>query len=259
MEESSITISTPGVIFATFFETLLPFVLAFIWIRKNNGKIRYILIGIGGFIGSVLIESIFISLITKKFGKDSSILVLITGISPGLFEETGKYLLIKCIYSQEKIKNNSISYGIGHGGIESFMIGMSLLANIFAKDALIENGALKKSISFSFCLMSAFERLFAITLQISLSILNYKAIKDKKIIFYFYAIILHDLIDLFAILYQKGILESIYVVELIIGLLSFSIFYYAYNLYINLDEKEKEKEKSIPLEDKKESSINKID
>ena len=258
MEESSrnITVSTPGIIFATFFETLLPFVLAFIWIRKNNGKIYYILIGIGGFISSVLIESIFISLITKKFGKDSSFLTLITVISPGLFEETGKYLMIKYIYSKEKIKNNSVSYGIGHGGIESFMIGMSLLANIFAKDTLIEKGVLKKSINFSFYLMSAFERLFAITLQISLSILNYKANKDKKIIFYFYAIILHDFIDLFAILYQKGILESIYIVELIIGFLSFSIFYCAYNLYINMDEKEKEK---IQLDNKKESSGNKID
>ena len=133
------------------------------------------------------------------------------------------------------------------------MIGISLLANIFAKDVLIEKGTLKKTITFSICLMSAFERVFAIALQISLSILNYKANKDINIIFYFYAIILHDLIDLFAILYQKGIIKSIYVVALIIGLLSFSIFYYAYNLYINMDEKEKEKEKIIPLEDKKES------
>ena len=105
--------------------------------------------------------------------------------------------------------------------------------------------------------MSAIERLFAIAIQISLSILNYKANKDKKIFFYFYAIILHDFIDLFAILYQKGLIESIYIVELIIGISSFYIFYYAYNLYINMDEneneKEKEKETVIALEDKKES------
>ena len=87
---------------------------------------------------------------TKNFEKDSSILTLITGISPGLFEETGKYLLIKYIYSQEKIKNNSVSYGIAHGGIESFMIGISLLANIFAKDVLIEKGTLKKVLLFQF-------------------------------------------------------------------------------------------------------------
>ena len=257
MAESSkdITVSGPGIICATLFETLLPFVLAFIWISKFNGRICYIFIGIGGFIGSVLIESIFISLISKQFEKDSFILTLITGISPGLFEETGKYLLIKYIYSQEKIKNNSVSYGIGHGGIESFMIGIAFLANIFAKDILIEKGALKKSITFSFCLMSAIERLFAIAIQISLSILNYKANKDKKIFFYFYAIILHDFIDLFAILYQKGLIESIYIVELIIGISSFYIFYYAYNLYINMDENENEKEKEtvIALEDKKES------
>ena len=48
------------------------------------------------------------------------------------------------------IKKNSVSYGIGHGGIESFMIGIAFLANIFAKDILIEKGALKKVLLFHF-------------------------------------------------------------------------------------------------------------
>ena len=97
-----------------------------------------------------MIESIFIFLIAKLFGKGSTIFNIIAGISPGLFEETGKYLLIKYIDSKEKLKNNAVSYDIGHGGIESFMIGMSLLVNIFAKDVLIEQGALKQSFTFHF-------------------------------------------------------------------------------------------------------------
>ena len=255
MVESSkdITVSVPSVLFSTIFVTLLPIVLGFIWIRKYNGRICYILIGVGGFIGSVAIESIFLLLMTKIFGKDSIIFNIIGGISPGLFEETGKYLLIKYIYSKEKLKNNSVSYGLGHGGIESIMVGISLLANIFAKDVLIEQGVLKQSVTFSWCLMGVCERIFAIALQISLSIINYKAIRDQNINFYFLAIILHDFIDFFAILYHKGILKSLYVVELIFGILAFSVFWYAYNFYVKCDEKESEK--IIPLEDKKESSL----
>ena len=255
MVESSndITVSVPSVIFGTIFETLLPIVLGFIWIRKYNGRICYIFKGVGGFVGSVMIESIFLFLMTKFFGKGSTIFNIIAGISPGLFEETGKYLLIKYIYSKEKLKNNAVSYGIGHGGIESYFVGMSLLANIFAKDVLIEQGALKQSITFSGCLLGVCERISAITLQISLAIINYKAIREQNIHFYFLAIILHDLIDFFAILYQKDILTSLFVVELFIGILAVSVFWYAYNLYSNYDEQEVEK--IMPLEDKKEPSI----
>ena len=89
--------------------------------------------------------------------------------------------------------------------------------------------------------MGVCERRSAITLQISLAILNYRAIRDKNIIFYFLAIILHDFIDLFAILYQKGILTSLFVVELIIGILAFSVFWYSYKIYVNYYEKDTEK------------------
>jgi uncharacterized membrane protein YhfC len=255
MAESSkdFTVCTFGVIFASLFETMFPIILGLISIKKYNGKTSNILKGVSGFVVSVMIESLFLYSVSLLFGKESTIFYLIAGISPGLFEETAKYLLIKYIYSKEKQKIISISYGIGHGGIESFMTGIVVSLNIFAKDTLIEKGALTGNVTFIMCIMSALERLFAISIQISLSVVNYKAIREQNINYYIFAIILHDIIDGVAFLNKKGIVTSIYILELIIGIYSLCYAWYAYNLYINFIEKEEEI--NIPLEDKKESSI----
>ena len=131
-------------------------------------------------------------------------------------------------------------------------MGIIFLANIFAKDVLIEKGAIKENITFFICIMSVLERLFAISIHISLSVVNYKAIREQNINYYIFAIILHDIIDCVAFLNKKGIVTSIYILELIIGIYSLCLAWYAYNLYINFIEKDEEK--NIPLEDKKESS-----
>ena len=131
---------------------------------------------------------------------------------------------------------------------------MSLFVNIFAKDTLIQNGVLKESVTFLVALMSVVERLFAFILQISLSVVNYKAVRDQIIKFYIFAIIIHDVIDLLPLIKLKGILTSIYVIELIVCIYSSCISWFAYNIYRNFEEKSEEK--IIPLEDKKDSSIN---
>ena len=88
-----ITVYTPGVIMAFTFEFFLPIVLSFLWIKYHNGKIKYILIGIEGFILSVGCESIFIAIIQLYIVKNTTIFNLITRICLGLFEEYKKYLL----------------------------------------------------------------------------------------------------------------------------------------------------------------------
>ena len=226
-----ITINVPGIIFAFFFEVFQPFLLSFIWIKYFKGKIFPIIIGIIGFISSVGIESIFLILISKLTGKTSTIFYLFAGLFPGLFEETGKYISLKYLLSKEINNKISISYGIGHGGIESITIGISLLSNILAKDTLIEQGILKENITLFICLMGIVERIFSIMLQISLSVIIFKAIKDKKIKYYILAIILHDGVDLIAILKVKGFLSSIILTELMIGIYSFFLSFYAYKLY----------------------------
>ena len=243
-----ISISFPGIVFAFFFEICLPLIISIYSIKYYKGKIFYFLIGIAGFVSSVGIESIMLFIIAKFVDKTSVAFYCFAGISPGLFEETGKYIYLNYLNSKEKKKSISINYGIGHGGIECFMVGLNLLTNLFAKDQLIKQGILKDDITIYICLMSIIERVFAIVMQISLSIIVYKSINEKKFIFYLLAIILHDGVDLIVLLKHKGFLTSIYTTEFIVGIFSFYLSFYAYNLYNNLSE---EKIKEISKEDKK--------
>lgn len=253
---SEITISSPGLVLASGFEILLPFILSFIWIKKYNATISPILIGIIGFIGSVFVEGLFALLLTQIFDKNSIIITIIGRISPGLFEETGRYICLSYIFSNNKLKNVSVSYGIGHGGIESIFIGLIFATGLFTKDVLIEKGYLNESITLYTCLISICERLFAVIIHISLSVIVYKAVKEKVIIYYIASIIIHDLIDFFPFLRNKKIINSIIIIEIIIGLLSICLGYYSHKLYINLEEiKEEENVNLIPLANMKESSL----
>ena len=245
-----ITIDRTGVIISFLFVFLLPLISIFIWIRNYNGQIKSFLIGIAGFFSSVTLESLFLSSLTLFIDKNSNLFYTFAGLSPGIFEETGKYLLIKYLYSTNKHKSISVSYGIGHGGIESMMIGINLLAFLFLKDKLIEIGALKENITLFICLMNIVERSFAFILQISLSVVIYKAIKENNLFFYILAIFIHDVIDLMPLLKLKGIISSIALIEIIVGFYSICISFIAYKLYNNFDEK---KEK---LKDEKEEELN---
>ena len=256
MSESSheITISTSGMIISSFFEIFFPFILSFIWIRSFYGKLTCILMGIAGFLVSVTCETIFISLMSAIFG-NKFIFYIILGISPGIFEETGRYFCLKYLLSKNKEQNNiSVSYGIGHGGIESILIGISLIINFLNKDRLIKDGDITQNISFLFYIMSAWERFFSILFHISASVFVFKAVKEKNINFFIISIIIHDVTDLFALLYKNNIL-NIFLVELIIAIISTIFAYYAYNIYKNqgFEKEDKKEEKIYMLEEKKEN------
>ena len=180
-----ITVNAPGVILSFIFELFTPLTASFIWINYYNGRLKCILFGVLGFFISVILETLFLSFITYHIDKNSDIFYAFTGISPGVFEETGRYIFLKYLLSSDKNKNISVSYGIGHGGIECIIIGFSFLSYLFIKDKITEKGGLKESITFFTGVMSASERLFSFILQISLSVIIYKAIKEKKFHFIF--------------------------------------------------------------------------
>ena len=106
-------------------------------------------------------------------------------ISPRLFEETGRYIVLRYLFSKDQQKNISISYGIGHGGIESILIWFTVLSNLLVKDTLIKNGLLKENITFFVFLMSATERLCAVICHISFSVWFLKQLRKKKCLLYF--------------------------------------------------------------------------
>ena len=114
----------------------------------------------------------------------------------------------------------SIAYGIGHGGIEiiitlgityALYVLVSLGVNVF--DGVTTKTVLDTiaSIENTTIIIAMIERILTLTLHIGLSIFVFKAVKDKKYIWYFLAIILHAITDMPAALYQTGQLSLLFV------------------------------------------------
>lgn len=234
-----ITVSTGGLIMGFLFTTLYPVILALIWIKFFNGKIKITLIGIGGFLSAIILEYIFLSLIVLSIFGISIPYYIIGGICPGLFEETARYLFFIALLKKEKKKNISVSYGIGHGGIESALVGLNFIVTLILKDQL------KTSVTFFDCLVSCCERIFAVIYHIASSVVVYKSVREKKIYLYISALIYHDIVDLFPLLYQTKVITNILLVELIIAIFTICISIFAFILYNKLKDEEPEETQPI--------------
>ncbi len=140
------------------------------------------------------------------------------GAMAGIFEETGRYLAFRTILRRSRWNDaNALMYGAGHGGIEAAaLLGSAMMSNLtlsiiinagglssitagLSGDTLaqIEDGAraLITTPSWQF-LAGAIERVFAIALHLSFSVLLWFAAKKKERIWlYPLAILLHLLTD----------------------------------------------------------------
>ncbi len=79
-------------------------------------------------------------------------------------------------------------------------------------------------------LMGGFERMTALLLQVALSLFVLKAVREKKWMYFIYAVLIHAVVDMFALLYQKGIVNSIYLLEGIVLVLSVITAFFAFRM-----------------------------
>lgn len=179
------------------------------------------------------------------------------GLAAGIFEETGRFLAMK--FAMKKChgqKQNAIMYGAGHGGFEMFaLVGIGYINNllyaVMINAGMIETmmaplddatkEILKQAIDtiittppamFSVALI---ERLAALTAQIGLSIIVWKAVTRKgKVYLYPVAILLHMLMDtVSAIIIKKA---NVAAAEIFICLFAVVIVLIGIKIYKNLDD-----------------------
>ena len=161
------------------------------------------------------------------------------GAMAGLFEETGRFIAFKTILRNHRDNDaNALMYGAGHGGIEAFVIlGITSINNIIYS-VLINTGrtevltaplagdmrkqveaaihALITTPSWHF-LIGGVERILAVILQISLSVLVWFAAKKKNRIYYYpLALVLHLIVDAGAVI-LSGRNVSPLVVEVVVA------------------------------------------
>lgn len=252
MEYSVPTLSIVFMAITALTGIAIPIVMFFILRKKYKADIKPFFIGCTVFIVFALIlERIFHSFIlTSDVGKviQSNIWLygIYGGLMAGLFEETGRFIAFKNL--QKKSNNNdknSLMYGAGHGGIEALIILVfSMISNIIMAVMLNNHMAeqlisgvtdevqlqtlynafqtLAETPSGDF-LMAAVERIAAVAIHLSLSVLVWFAVKNggKCLRFYPLAILLHTVVNAFAVILAKY-MPSMWIVLVVIYILAAS-------------------------------------
>ncbi len=217
----------------------LPLILFFIWRKKYDLKVAPALVGAAAFfIFAMILEQLLHAIVLRPASDGTIALtsqpffyVLYGTLAAGVFEETARFFSFHFLKKKYQNFGTSLSYGIGHGGIECIMIlGFSMISTlIFSLTintgaaatlgdssqvlATIETLTTSSPILF---LAGGFERILAMTIHISLSVLVWTSVnRTGKWWLYPVSILLHALANTAAALLQCGVLKSIILVEAI--------------------------------------------
>lgn len=226
----------------------VPLVLLWIIRRRYQASFKSFFIGMIVFVIATQVLEAFCHIYfltknetTSNWLANPLLYALYGGLMAGIFEETGRYVSFKWFLKKENRIQESMSYGIGHGGIEAMLIVGTTYVNNLVISILINQGMIEQlgmtaeneaSIITSLTQLSpmifslaGYERLVTIIIQIGLSVLVFKAVRERGIYYYIGAIFLHMLLDFPAVLVQLGIV-NVFVCEGIITLfaIAFLIF-----------------------------------
>jgi len=219
----------------------LPIILFLVWRKKYELKVIPMLFGAAAFfLFAMTLEQIMHMLVLRP-GADGSIaladnspvLYMLYGVfAAGVFEETARFLSFLLLKKKYDGIGTGLSYGIGHGGIEAILVaGLAMISSI-AMSVTINSGnaaifgsnpAVLAQIETligtapALILLSGIERIIAVSVHISLSMLVWCAVKVKgKMWLYPVSIVLHAIVNLAPVMYQTGVIENIILIEGII-------------------------------------------
>jgi uncharacterized membrane protein YhfC len=223
----------------------LPIGLFIIFHKKYKIPVLPMIVGMAAFIiFALILERSIHTVVFDKFTlKEKPFAYVLYGIfMAGIFEETARFISFTILKRKYHGIGTGLSYGIGHGGIEaillvgiaminsivfSFTINTGIVETITEKlqgEALEQTNivitTLLTTAPYLF-LIGGIERIFALCIQISLSVIMFYSVFCKKKAWLFpVAIIIHAIIDLPAVVMQTGVINNVFLVEGIICLSS---------------------------------------
>jgi len=185
-------------------------------LHRRGGSWKAFLVGAGTFVlAALILEPVLHNLI---LGSDAGAVIqeniwlygLYGGLMAGLFEETGRFLAFRYVLRNAPGRVAALSYGIGHGGIEAFLlVGLTMAANLSLGLAYSGGAALPAEVSAiaetiistpaAMFLWAGVERLSAMALHMSLSVLVCAAVRTGKWLLYPAAILVHAAVNFAAV------------------------------------------------------------
>lgn len=181
--------------FTLLVSLLLPLFISIYLIIRSKSYFKPIIVGVLTFLIFQVFTRIYILQVILPtqvwyilFTYDYPILyAFLLSLTAGLFEEIGRYIMMKYILRKMDIKK-ALAFGLGHGGIEAILfVGIAL---VLTNPMLIDSQQL---------LMSGLERFSAIIFHLGFSVLVYQMIFRSKKFNLLYAISLHTLVNFISV------------------------------------------------------------
>lgn len=236
-------VSSTSILFMTISAVvcfLFPIVILFCFKRKEKISLKPFFVGmIVFFVFTQILEKALHMVVLGNNLITNPILFSIYGaFAAGIFEEVGRFIAFKTVLKKNHDWKDGIAYGIGHGGIEAILIGAVANIQCLIYSNMINSGSFDTALSSkvpaaqasqlkqlkevliqtssSNYIIGFGERIFAFGIQMALTMVVLYAIRNRKNIYLFIAILLHALVDFPAALYQAKIVNLFFAEGMIV-------------------------------------------
>lgn len=215
---------------------ILPLIYVIVWRKKCGKQARFkaLLIGAIGFFVTVRVLELAVHMFcivldnpVSRMINGNIFLYVIYGITmAGVFEEVGRYVILKYLVKKENTLNNAVMYGIGHGGIEVWVITMLAMVSYLVigvmfrslplEDALVALNITEDTAASALpslqaiaafgsgsAIATVLERVMCMFVHIGLTMIVYAAVKQGEKKYLLLAIALHMIMDTLPAISQK--------------------------------------------------------
>lgn len=198
---------------------LLPIFAWIVFTRKFRLSWKLVLAGGLTFIASQILHIPLVAAMgTWMAGNSLLVNAMILGLLAGLFEETARYILFKFTLKKVRTWKEGILVGLGHGGTEALILGvlagfafftmfalrstdLSTVPGIPADQINLAKQQVEAywSVPSYLPLLGFAERISAMCLHVSLSVMVLLAISARKPVWFWIALLWHALVDATAV------------------------------------------------------------
>lgn len=257
-------VSIAGMILTLVISIGVPITLLVLIHKKKGAGISCFFLGASVFfVAAVLLEQMLHMVVLTVTGDlitgNIWLYGLYGGLAAALFEETGRFAAMKFFMKKKLNTANALMYGAGHGGFEAILIvGLTYLNNVMTS-IMINMGGLEAGLNMldeetknvtleslsalwttpaNLFYLAGIERIFAITIQIALSVLMYLGVQYGKGLCIAGAYGLHFLVDFVTVIMAERIGTA--GTEGFLLLLTTGIVVVVYRIWKNMDKMPKQ-------------------
>lgn len=216
-------------IFALACSLVLPIALAVELCVRRKGSWKPLLFGaltftvFQGFLRVPMLAALEHSTGFTAFESASPALyAMFLGATAAFFQEGGRWLVMRFLLKKQRGLRDGFAFGVGHGGIEAIVVlGMTAVTTLSLGSGVSEE-------DWSIVLAEGVERLAVLTLQIGLSVMVMKSVREKKPLLLLAAFGIHFLAEC-GVVCRVGFLgdrSSIWAVEFAIVLIAGLMLFY---------------------------------